>query len=437
MGAPAPAAGPRPASVGRRPATVAFAAAILGLLLIGLVLAARLVAELAVGPAVDGHHDVLAFWAAGRLILDGRPDALYDAATVTALQRTVIPEPIGMNGYMPFINPPPAAVAFAPLAALPVTAGRALWAALNAALAIGAGLWIARDLSLRDRVLGAALIATSFPVYHALAEGQWSIVLLAAGLVAVAAARRGSWPAAGVALAAFWLKPQFIVLPLFALVIGRHWRAVGAAVVAGAVVALVLLPFTGLSPYGTYAAYLVDVVTSHFTGAGQAGAAVWQGDLASTEGLNGLLVGWFGQGAVGSVNALWAAGVMAVLVAYGLAARRVRPGLGSPDGRAMLAAGVVVILLVNPNQFVQDCVLVYLALEVLAPIWPAWRLPGLVAAVAIADLTFLDQQAPVLHLFPIALLVGLAWTCGRALTGGRVGWPVPDGALPATGPRAG
>jgi hypothetical protein len=103
----------------------------------------------------------------------------------------------------------------------------------------------------------------------------------------------------------------------------------------------------------------------------------------------------------------------------------------------MLAAGVVVILLVNPNQFVQDCVLVYLALEVLAPIRPAWRLPALVAAVAIADCTFLDQQAPVLHLFPIALLLGLAWTCGRALTGGRVGWPAPDGALPATEPRAG
>jgi hypothetical protein len=423
--------------VAGRPATAAFTAALLGLLLLGLALAVRLVAELAVGPAVDGHHDVLAFWAAGRLILDGRPDALYDSAAITALQRTVIPEPVGMNGYMPFINPPPAAVAFAPLAALPVTAGRALWAALNAALAVGAGLWIARDLSVRERVIGAALIAGSFPAYHALAEGQWSIVLLAAGLVAVEAARRGSWTVAGVALAVLWLKPQFIALPLVVLVVGRHWRAVGGAVVAGAAVALVLLPFTGISPYGTYLSYLVDVVTSHFTGAGQAGTAVWQGDLASTEGLNGLLVGWLGQGAVGAVNVLWALGVMGVLVAYGLAARRIRPGLESADGRAMLAAGVAVVLVVNPNQFVQDCVLVFLALDVLAPLRPAWRLPALVAAVVVADLTFVDQQAPALHLFPIALLAGLAWVCGRALTGGRVGWPLPDGALPTTGPRAG
>jgi hypothetical protein len=137
---------------------------------------------------------------------------------VTALQRTVIPKPVGMNGNMPFINPPPAAVAFAPIAALPLAAGRVLWA-----------------------------------------------------------------------------------------------------------VAVAMLPFTGLAPYLTYVTYLAAVVTSHFSGAGEAGSAVWRGDLASTEGLNGLLVGWLGQDAVGVVNALWAAAVVAVLALYGLAARRVRP----------------------------------------------------------------------------------------------------------------
>jgi hypothetical protein len=326
-----------------------------------------------------------------------------------------------MNGYMPFINPPPAAVAFASLAALPVTAGRALWAGLSAAIAIGAGLWIARDQPVRDHVLGAALIATSFPVYHALAEGQWSILLLATGLVALEAARRGSWTVAGIALAAFWLKPQFIVLPLVMLALGRKWRAIGAALAAGAIVAAAGLPLTGLGPYATYLTYLLDVVTSHFTGAGRAGAAVWQGDLATTEGLNGLLVGWLGQGAVGAVNVLWAVAVAGVLGAYLLAARRVRPGLATPDGRAILAAGVAVVLLVNPNQFVQDCLLIYLALDILAPIRPAWRLPAIVGAVALADLSFLDQQATALHLFPLTLLIGLGWICRRAIAGSRIG----------------
>jgi hypothetical protein len=415
----------------------ALAAAIAGLLVLGVAVALQLVVELAAAPSVDGHHDVLAFWAAGRLILDGRPDALYDATAVTALQRTVIPEPVGMNGYMPFINPPPAAVAFAPIAALPLAAGRVVWAVASTAIAIAAGLWLARALPLRERIVGAALVASSFPFYHALAEGQWSILLLGAGLVAIEAARRGSWAWAGVALAAFWLKPQFIVLPLVALALGRRWRAIGTTVATGAAVAVAMLPFTGLAPYLTYVTYLAEVVTSHFSGAGEAGSAVWRGDLASTEGLNGLLVGWLGQDAVGAVNALWAAAVAGVLAVYGLAARRVRPGLGSGDARAMLAAGVVVVLLVNPNQFVQDCVLLYLALEVLAPIRPAWRLPALVATVVIADLTFLDQLAAALHLFPIALLAGLAWTCGRAIGGRAIGAGVIDAGRTVTARGAG
>ena len=413
-----------PAAWPRRVAATRWAvpAAAVGLLLLGLGLVVRLVAELAVAPAVDGHHDVLAFWAAGRLILEGRPEALYDATAVTALQRTVIPEPIGMNGYMPYINPPPAAVVFAPLAALPVTVGRAAWAMLSAVLAFGAGSWLGRGLPRRERLLAALLVATSFPVYHALAEGQWSIILLGAGLVALEAVRRGRWTLAGLALATFWLKPQFIVLPLVALALGRRWRAVGAAIGAGAVVAIVSLPLLGPGPYATYATYLLEVVTSHFTGAGAAGAAVWQGDLASTEGLNGLLVGWLGQGAVDAVNILWAMGVAAILAAYALAARRVPPGTDVPGRRSMLAAGVAVMLLVNPNQFVQDCVLMFLALDALAPIRPSTRFTAIVATVAIADLTFVDQLLPALHLFPIALLVGVAWACRGALVG-RPGGP--------------
>jgi len=413
----------------------ALAATILGLLLLGAAVTARLVMELAAAPTVTGHHDVLAFWAAGRLILEGRPEALYDAAEMAALQRTVIPEPLGRNGYMPFINPPPAAVAFAPVAALPVTLGRALWAVVSAAVAIAAGLWIGRGLPVRQRLLAVVLVASSYPVIHALAQGQWSILLLGAGLVAIEAARRAQWAWAGVALAAFWLKPQFIALPLLALAVARRWRTIGAALVVGGAVALVTLPFTGLGLYVTYAGYLTDVVTSHFSGAGEAGAAVWEGDLASTAGLNGLLVGWLGQDAVGLVNVLWAGAVATVLAVYALAARSVRPGLAPPGGRAMLAAGVGVVLLVNPNQFVQDCVLLYLALDVLAPIRRDLRLPALVATVAVADLTFLDLWAPALHLFPLVLLGGLAWTTGRAIAGRSIaGGALDPGAVEAGRP---
>ena len=402
----------RPGRAGIRPA---LAAGIAGLLLLGLAFAVQLVAELASAPSAGGHHDVLAFWSAGRLILEGRPGDLYDATALTTLQRTLIPVPIGMNGYMPFINPPVAAVAFAPLAALPEPAARVLWAVMNVVLVAAAGLWLSRGMAQRERLLAMLLVATSFPVYHALAEGQWLIVLLVAGLAALAAARRGAWGLAGLALGVLWLKPQFIVLPLLSLLLARRWRAVGMAFATGAIAVLVALPWTGLPANLTYLGYLAGVVTSHFSGAGAASGSVWQGDLASTEGLNGLFVGWFGQGAVTLVNLLWAGSVVVLGGLYGLATRAVRPGFDSPAARRMLAAGIVLVLLLNPNQFVQDCVLVFLVVEALWPLAPERRLAAIAMTTAIADVTFLDLQVPALHLFSIILVGGLAWACRRAL----------------------
>ncbi len=391
--------------------TIGVALLVLG----GIGAVMRLIVELAGPPDVGGHHDFLAFWAAGRLILEGRPADLYDAAALTALQRTVIPVPVGMNGYMPFINPPFAAVLIAPFAGPSEQVGRVVWAILNAALAVGSAFWITRGLSGRHRLVGVVLIATSFPVYHALAEGQWSILLLVAGLLALDAARRGKRVATGAALGVLWLKPQFVALPLLALLAGRRWRVAATSALVGAGVVTLALPLTGIGPNLTYVGYLTDVVTSHFTGAGASGATVWRGDLASTEGLNGLLVGWFGQDASGLVNILWAGLALALGAAWGLTARSRPPGLDSPGPRAMLAAGIALVMLVNPNQFVQDCVLLFLALDALAPLPGDRRFSLTVLSVVIADLTFLDLQVPALHLFPLVLLAGVVLTCRPSL----------------------
>jgi hypothetical protein len=405
------------------------AAAAAGLLLLGAVFAVQLIVELAVPPAAAGHHDILAFWSAGRLILQGKPGDLYDAASLTAIQREVIPEPVGMNGYMPFINPPLAAVVFAPFAAFPAWGARLVWGCVNVVLAVGAAAWLSRGMARRERLLATALIATSFPMYHALAEGQWSILLLAAGLAAMAAARRGAWGTTGVALAVLWLKPQFIILPLLALALGRQWRALGTAVLTGAVAVLAALPFTGLPPNQAYVGYLLDVVTSHFSGAGAGAASAWQGDLASTEGLNGLLVGWLGQGSVGLVNVLWAGLVLVVGGLYAFAMRSVAPGFATAPGRTMLAAGIALVMLVNPNQFVQDCVLLFLCLDAVGPLERGSRLPAVVLIVAVADLTFLDLQVPALHLFPLVLVAAVLWTCRLAIAGsGRSSLTGPAGA---------
>jgi hypothetical protein len=397
--------------------TPSQAAAIRGLavLLVGLgaLFAIALVAELAL-PLRDGaHHDFLAFYGAGKLVLDSDPAGIYDPAQLTAVERTVVPGPVGANGYMPFTNPPFAAAAFAPLAALSPEAARAVWAGISLALLVAAAVAVARPSS-RDRALGALLVALSFPAYHALAEGQWSILLLAAGLAALAAGRRGRWALVGLALVPFWLKPQLLVLPLVALVLARRWRTLATAGIGGAALVALSLPFTGFAQYGRYAGYLAQVVTSHFTGAGAVNSTTWQGNLATTEGLNGLLVGYLGQGAVGLVNVLWLMAAGALVALYGLAAVREHPGFATLRARAMLAAGILVTLLVNPNLFAQDCVLVFLALAALWPVPRRLALAAIVATVALADLVLLDQLPLTLHLFTVGLVGLVVLVCLQA-----------------------
>lgn len=369
-----------------------------------MILAVLLTRELSLPMGVDSHHDFLAFLAAGRLVIAGRPFDLYDAAAITAIQRAIVPDPIGMNGYMPFINPPFAAVAFAPIAALPEQAGRVLWAALSTAMLVTAAILIARPLQGRRRVTMVLLIVLSYPAYHALAEGQWSTLMLLGGVIALRAARTGSWRVAGLALAGWWLKPQLILLPLVALALAGRWAAVRWMLLGGVALGLLSLPFVGFDTYTTYVRYLLVVATSHFNGAGAVAPSVWQGDLGSTEGLNGLLVGIAGQRAVTAVNLVWVGLSLWFMGLWLQAARRRTPGFSTPDGRRILAAGIGIVLLVNPNLFRQDCLLVFLLIPALCAdaADACWRMG--VGVAAIAGLTLVDQVSGA-HLFTLALLV--------------------------------
>ncbi len=424
----------------RRAVTVGTAS----LVALGGFLLVALLAELLAPPAAPGpfpagplsipaHHDFLAFWAAGSLVLRGAIGSIYDPAAIATLQRTVLPYPVGANGYMPFINPPFAALVLAPLGLLTEPAARVAWTLGNVAVLLVAAAWIARGLRGWRRIAGILLVAVAFVAYHALAEGQWSVLLLGAGLVALAAGRRGAWTTAGVALSPLIVKPQLFLLALLLLAAARRWRALLAASAAAAAIVLVTLPVTGADLDARYVGYLASVVTSHFNGAGAAGASAWQGDIRTMEGLNGLVVGLVGQGDVRLVDGLWAALAVGVAAVWVIAFRRRPPGLGDPDGRLVLAAGIAAALLVDPNLYAQDCLLVFLLAEVLAHDGHGAGLGTIVGVAALASLVMLDQVIEGLHLFPLALAVGLVTVAAAVLSrpDGR-----PDGLL-ARGRRLG
>jgi hypothetical protein len=381
---------------------------------VGAALVLVLAQELASPIVVGSHLDYLAFYAAGRLVLEHDPAGLYLASAITAIERTIIAVPVGANGYMPFINPPFAAVALAPFAGLDAQLARVAWASLNVVALTWAAMWVARPLAGRQRIAAALLVGLSFPAYHALAEGQSSAILLLGGIAALQAARARSWRLAGLAIATFWLKPQLIVLPLLALALDRRWSAIAWTLLGGGALVVASLPFVGIGAYGTYLGYLVGVGVSHFNGAGT--ASVWAGALGSLEGLNGLLVGVFGQSSVVVVDVLWAILVAGLLALWLLGCRWQRPGFETPAARQMLAAGIAIVLLVDPNLFPQDCLLVFLLVPAL---WPTTQTAYLRVVVLVAVIAVLAALPA--HLFTITLLVVVTALCARPIAAAHFG----------------
>ena len=276
-----------------------------------------LISEFAGPITQSGHHDFFAFYSAGTLIREGQPQSLYDASTLTALERHIWPHATGYAGYMPFLNPPSAAVILSPLASLPFATARLLWLAISIALAIACAVVLTSGRDLRTRGLAVVAVLATFPAYQTFTEGQWSFVILLGALGALVMARRHLDWLAGALLLSLWLKPPLFLLVLVWLLITRHWRIAAGAVGAVIVLTLVTLPWTGFGADVNYIQYLGGVTAAHATGSGAVGSTTWEGALPNMEGLIGLAATFAGQAhplAVDVLTGVMAAGLLAYFV---------------------------------------------------------------------------------------------------------------------------
>ena len=321
-----------------------------------------LVGETTSAPTLIGHHDFFAIYAAGTLIRAHQPQALYDPAALTAIERDILSVPVGAAGYMAYLNPPAAAAAIAPLVYLPEPVARLIWLGINLALGIACGLLATAGLRTRIRLLAVTMVMLSFPVFQTLAEGQWSLVLLMGALGALALGRRRNPYLAGVLLALLWLKAQLLVLAVIWLLLLRRWRIAAAALVTVIVVTLLALPLTGWASNVDYLRFLVSVVVSHANGAGAVTPTAWEGGLLGMENLLGLFATVVGQEHVAVVDVLTVASSIALVVYFLVATeRRWRKGnVTASDG----IAAVALALLLDPHLYAQDCVFIVLMLSV-------------------------------------------------------------------------
>jgi hypothetical protein len=206
----------------------------------GIILAGNVVAQAARAVlTVDAGRrtDFAAFAGASRLLLAGSR-CLYCLGSLQTAESAYLGTPVAQPSA--YLNPPLAALAFAPFAALPRELGVALYAlALLAALGLGTWLFLERlACPLWPTLVGAL----GLPVAFAFAESQWDpLLFLAVTLALVLLERRPV--VAGLLLSALAVKVQAIwLVPVLLVALGR-WRvllgmALGAILLAGTDVAL-------------------------------------------------------------------------------------------------------------------------------------------------------------------------------------------------------
>lgn len=191
--------------------------------------------------------DYSAFYAAGRLVLQGQVRHLFDAPVVREIQQSAIDGP-NPDFYVAFRNPPFFAMLFAPLAGLDLIPSFAIWTVVSLALVI---LATALALETLPRLLPhwklvAVAIAGFCPVFAGLVDGQNASLSLLLYVLVYIALRQGHEGRAGAWAALGLFKPQlFFILPLV-FAAGRRWRALAVYGCVASVLALASLALVGI-----------------------------------------------------------------------------------------------------------------------------------------------------------------------------------------------
>jgi len=281
------------------------------------------------------YRDSLAFYTGATLIWNGRANDLYDLETQRSLQEKLLPSQYRLDrphqwDILPFISPPFVALALAPLAGLSLPVFYAVTGGLQVlliAVLVVALQRIANAWPESRRLLLLMLTVLWLPVSWSLMQGQMSTLLAVAFALGYLALRSDQGLLAGVVLSILWIKPQYAILVLPALLVWRRWSGAGAF--AGATLALLGASWTtvGLDGLASYTRFVTQIDTF---------GPEYSVFSANYNTLSGLLLRVFGVS--GSVW-LFFAGLLVILTLL-----RARRGFG-PESYALLILTSVLVSL--------------------------------------------------------------------------------------------
>ncbi|MBV9101448.1 MAG: DUF2029 domain-containing protein [Candidatus Dormibacteraeota bacterium] len=380
-------------------------------LIAALFLAQYLRAWLAIPAPQARTSDFAGTYAAAMLWREGQPGRMYDTqAQEQVLLRAGTPRD---HLYIPFENPPPAAVVASPLSLLGADAAYRGFSALQLLLLLAGVVAAARAApwpAATGRAVKLAVMACALAGIGTgllLVEGQWDgVAALGVGLAYAAWRRdRPGWAglAAGVALA---LAKPHLGLGLLAFAAGRRdWRAAGGMAAGAVGVAMASLATTGVGGTGAFVHALLQPANN---------------PLLVMQGASGFFASWLGTSAPAlTLTAL--AVVAGVGAAAWMGAQSRRPALFEPA----FAGAVALSLLVSIHLLGHDLTLLAPALVALLA-WLARRsasprswpdVPAAAALLTWAAMSFASQQdlgnyspAPPGRLTPV-VLAAMAGAC--------------------------
>jgi hypothetical protein len=198
------------------------------------------------------------------ILLHGDGERLYDQETQRVAEEGALHEGArDAERLLGFNHPPFAAIVVAALrlTGLPYSAIFLVWTLLRLA-AIVAALWaLSRAWPIRQHsllparyslltrsasgLLCALVALTFYPVTLSLQVGQTTPFVLLGWAAGSTALRSGNDTAGGAWLALAVLKPQYLPVPLIALVVMRRWRALRAFAISVGAAVLLSMPFAG------------------------------------------------------------------------------------------------------------------------------------------------------------------------------------------------
>jgi hypothetical protein len=356
--------------------------------------------------------DFTSFYAASRLVLAGRPEAVYDVDVHAETEVGLFDRDLG---YAAFLYPPVYLLVCAPLALLPYLGALAMWLGVTGAcFAASLAGWL-------DRRLGFLSLAAFPAVLINAAHGQNAF--LSAALMATGALFLKKRPIlAGVAFGMLAFKPHLAILIPLALIVAGRWRTlIAASATALALTAASLAVFGAATWHG----FLVNSPLARATlELGLVDPAKMVSVFAGVRVLGGPVALAY------AVQALVVVAVMSILV------RVVR---SRPDARAEGALIVLASTLASPFLLDYDLALLavplaWLAGEGLKTGFRPWEKTTLLAAYALPLVA--RGLATGLHLPVAPLVIGalLVLVARRALAsqGAQAELPNEKALLPST-----